>query len=85
MDERIENAGRFELRKIAVQGAISGLFFAQSVSWQQLIDVMVVRAFGVHTDDPWFALCRTLMITLYTSAVAWVVLLISRRCGRTPP
>lgn len=83
MNERVANAERFELRKIAVQGAVSGLFFAQSVSWQQLIDVLIVRAFGAQTDEPWFALGRTLMVTLYTSAVAWVVLMANRRCEQT--
>lgn len=72
----------FELRKLAVHGAVSGLFFAQTVSWQQLIDVVIERVFGVATDDPWFALWRAVLVTLFTSALAWLLLAAARRCCR---
>ena len=78
--QQLENVRHLELRKLAVHGAVSGLFFAQTVTWQQLVDVLVVHVAGVTSDDPWFALWRALLVTLMTTGMAWLVLWVGRRC-----
>jgi hypothetical protein len=75
-------ARNLEFRKIAVQGAVSGLFFAQTVSWQELVDAIVTHVVGVSSSDPWFALWRAVLVTLMTTGVAYVLLVCVRRCDR---
>lgn len=72
----------FELRKLGLQGAISGLFFAQTVSWQEFVDSIIVRLVGTSTNDPQVALWRAMLITLFTSGTAWLLLVIARRCDK---
>ena len=79
--QQIAAARHLELRHLAVQGAVSGLFFAQTLSWQQFIDVLVVHVFGASADEPGPALGRALLVTLFTSGLAWLVLLVGRRCA----
>lgn len=74
------NNQHFEIRKLAVHGAVSGLFFAQTMSWQHLIDVVIEKIFGVSTDDPWFALWRAVLVTGFTTALAWTIVVAARRC-----
>jgi len=69
-----------EVRKLAVQGAVSGLFFAQTVSWQQLVDAIVVNILGVASDGPWYALWKAVVVTVLTTMMAWGVLVATRRC-----
>ena len=75
-------ARNLEFRKIAVQGAVSGLFFAQTVSWQELVDSIVTHFVGVSSSDPWFALWRAILVTAMTTGVAWLLLVLVRRCDR---
>ena len=69
-----------KFRKIAVQGAVSGLFFAQTLAWQEVVDAMIIHLLGVATDDPAFALWRAFLVTLFTSTLAWFILTVARRC-----
>lgn len=78
--QQIAQARGMELRTVAIHGAISGLFFAQTVTWQQLVDVLIVHVFGVETDEPWAALWRAMLVTLFTTSLAWAMLTLSRRC-----
>ena len=75
-------ARNLEFRKIAVQGAVSGLFFAQTVSWQELVDAIVTHYIGGSSTDPWFALWRAILVTGMTTGVAWLLLVCVRRCDR---
>lgn len=81
MDNFASEVRNLEFRKLAVHGAVSGLFFAQTVTWQQLVDVLVVKVIGVATEDPGYAFWRAILVTLFTSALAWLVLIVSRRCA----
>lgn len=78
-------APHFELRKLAVHGAVSGLFFAQTVSWQHLIEVVIESVFGVASTNPWFAFWRALLVTAFTSCLAWVIVTAARVCTASAP
>ena len=69
-----------ELRNLALQGAISGLFFAQTVSWQELVDVIIVEVAGGSASEPVSALWRAIVVTLFTTFTAWGLLVLARRC-----
>ena len=75
------NAERFELRKLALHGALSGLFFAQTLSWQELVDALVVRVVGTTSDDPAVAFWRALAITLFTCTTAYALLKLASCCA----
>ena len=80
-----ERARNMEFQKLLVQGAVSGLFFAQTLSWQQLVDVLVVLILGTAKDDPEVALWRAVIVTILTSLAAWFIISVAQwcdRCGR---
>ena len=82
MDAFTARARNFEFRKLAVHGAISGLFFAQTLSWQQLVDSLIVTLVGVEKESPAIAFWRAMIITMFTTLVAWGIISIAHACER---
>ena len=82
METFATRARNLELRHLAVHGAISGLFFAQTVSWQQLVDTLVVSLLGVAENEPAVAFWRAIIVTVFTSLVAWGIITVAHKCDR---
>lgn len=78
---QLELARNFEMRTIVVHGAVAGLFFAQTMSWQQFVDAVITSFLGGTVDDPTTAFGRAVLITLLTSCAAWAITATSRWCG----
>ena len=77
--------GHFQVHQLALQGAVGGLFFAQTVAWQELVDAIIVHVAGPVADHPWAALGRAVAITLFTTASAYVLVRVARGCACVRP
>ena len=72
-----------DLCNLIRHGAVSGLVFAQSLSWQQAIDSILVHFLGdAEGDEPARALWRAVLVTMLTGAAAWAVIVSTTRCTR---
>lgn len=71
-----------DLRTIAVHGAVSGLFFAQTLAWQEVVDTVLVEVVGVSPDDTVGALGRAALVTLLTTGATWAIVVACRRRPR---
>ena len=62
------------VRTLMMNGAVTGLFFSQAMSWQHFVDASVARLIGGDSNDPLVALLQAVSTTLLTVGVAWVAL-----------
>lgn len=72
-DTFTENARRMQVRGLAVQGAVAGLFFAQMVAWQQFADTLIVQIVGNASDDPVASFVRALTVTATCVGLTYLI------------
>jgi hypothetical protein len=72
-DTFADNARRMQVRGLAVQGAVAGLFFAQMVAWQQFADTLIVRLVGAASDDPLASFVRALAVTATCIGLTYLI------------
>lgn len=77
------DARDFNIKKIALHGAVGGLFFAQTVAWQEVVDVIIVQVLGTDstTSNVGVAFLRGVLVTLFTTVLAWGLVAFTHRCN----
>ena len=68
------NVARWDVRAVALNGFLTGSFLAQSMSWQDVVDAVLIEVVGGSEDDPLRALLRACIVTFLTVTSAWLVL-----------